>query len=246
MTAVTGSAAFRSAGPNGTTSGGTRRAPSGAAIQTSCRILRALTGSREIYEVSRRHPWSSVQFVTSHDGFTLHDLVSYNERHNEDNGEDNRDGHAHNLSWNGVEGLTDDDAGMPHARQKRNLLATLLLSVGTPMLLMGDELSRTQNGNNNAYAQDNETSWLDWEAGITRDRIARVRANACPGCGATMRKFPPHDVPERKALPGTGLKDVYWLAPEGREMSAEDWSQDLRRALGMQIGNEGHGERRSS
>ena len=128
------------------------------------KVTQAMTGSREIFEPSGRQPWTSVNFVTAHDGFTLHDLVSYNERHNEANGENNQDGHGHNLSWNcGVEGPTDDpEIRALRARQKRNLMATLLLSQGMPMLLMGDELSRTQRGNNNAYCQDNEISWLDW------------------------------------------------------------------------------------
>lgn len=209
-------------------------------------LARALTGSREIYEISRRHPWASVQFVTSHDGFTLHDLVSYNDRHNEDNCEENRDGHNHNLSWNcGVEGPTDDpDVLAIRARQKRNLLATLLLSVGTPMLLMGDELSRTQNGNNNAYAQDNETSWLDWEAGAARDPHLFEFVRTLVRLRRDYASFRRTTFLSGRTLPETDLKDVYWLAPEGREMTPEDWSQELRRSFGMQIGNEGHGERR--
>jgi isoamylase len=209
-------------------------------------LARSLTGSRETYEISRRHPWASVQFVCSHDGFTLHDLVSYNDRHNEANGEDNRDGHNHNLSWNcGAEGPTDDDAvNAMRARQKRNLLATLLLSVGTPMLLMGDELSRTQNGNNNAYAQDNETSWLDWSEGAARDEALFQFVRALVRLRKDYASFRRMSFLDGRMLPDTGLKDVYWLAPEGREMQPDDWTQDLRRTLGMQIGNEGHGERR--
>ncbi|MBX9758239.1 MAG: glycogen debranching protein GlgX, partial [Beijerinckiaceae bacterium] len=209
-------------------------------------LARALTGSREIYEISRRHPWASVQFIASHDGFTLHDLVSYNERRNEANGEGNKDGHSHNLSWNcGAEGPTGDpDVNATRALQKRNLLATLLLSVGTPMLLMGDELSRTQGGNNNAYAQDNETSWLDWASGREHDPelfdFVRTLVRMRRDYGSFRRTA----FLSGRTLAETGLKDVYWLAPEGREMSEEDWAQNLRRALGMQIGNEGHGERR--
>ncbi len=133
-----------------------------------------------------RKPWSSVNFVTAHDGFTLHDLVSYNDKHNEANGEDNQDGHSDNLSWNhGVEGPTDDaEIVALRNRQKRNLLATLLLAQGTPMLLAGDEFGRTQQGNNNAYAQDNAISWVDWNIGRGRRRADRVRApgdRAAPG-----------------------------------------------------------------
>ena len=134
-------------------------------------LARALTGSREIFGHRGRAPGASIHYIASHDGFTLADLVSYNERHNEANGEDNRDGHPHNLSWNcGVEGPSDDrDVLRLRKRQKRNLIASVLLSLGVPMLLMGDEFSRTQGGNNNAYAQDNETSWLDWEESAKDD-----------------------------------------------------------------------------
>ncbi|MDB5569428.1 MAG: glycogen debranching protein [Hyphomicrobiales bacterium] len=203
-------------------------------------LASALTGSREIYQASKRHPWASVQFVTSHDGYTLQDLVSYNDRHNEANGEENRDGHTHNLSWNcGVEGATDDKAvNALRMRQKRNLLATLMLSIGTPMLLMGDELSRTQQGNNNAYAQDNEISWMNWDVGEAEDphllEFVRALVQLRAGYGAFRRTA----FLSGGQLPDTGLKDVYWLAPEGREMTEEDWSQDLRRSLGMQIGND--------
>lgn len=206
----------------------------------------ALSGSREIFEPSRRHPWASIQFVSAHDGFTLHDLVTYNDRHNEANGENNLDGHAHNLSWNcGIEGPTDDsEINDLRARQKRNLLATLMLSIGTPMLLMGDELSRTQQGNNNAYAQDNPISWLDWEEGEARDphllEFMRMLVRMRQGYGAFRRNA----FLTGAIFPGSGLKDVYWLAPEGREMTQADWAQELRRAFGMQIGNEDQQARR--
>jgi isoamylase len=209
-------------------------------------LARVLTGSRDTFEPSRRHPWASVQFVTAHDGFTLHDLVSYNERHNEANGENNQDGHANNLSWNcGAEGPTDDaQVNALRARQKRNLLATLLFSIGTPMLLMGDELSRTQEGNNNAYAQDNPISWTDWEAGEARDPslLAFVRAltRMRRGYGAFRRAA----FLTGAVFPESELKDVYWLAPEGREMRQADWAQEMRRALGMQIGNDARDGRR--
>ena len=124
-----------------------------------------ITGSSDLYEAAGRKPHASINFVTAHDGFTLRDLVSYNEKHNEANGEDNNDGESHNRGWNcGVEGPTDDPAiNELRARQQRNLLTTLLLSQGVPMILGGDEIGRTQGGNNNAYCQDNEISWFDWD-----------------------------------------------------------------------------------
>lgn len=203
------------------------------------KLTQAMTGSREIFEPSGRHPWASVNFICSHDGFTLNDLVSYNDRHNEANGENNQDGHSHNLSWNcGIEGQTDDPEVLSlRARQKRNLVATMLLSQGIPMLLMGDERSRSQGGNNNAYAQDNETSWVNWaDDGGDPDFPAFTRALvALRGRYGAFRR--------REFLTGAtvaphGLKDVYWLAPEGREMTTEDWSEGLKRTIGMQLGND--------
>src|SRR6202022_2175681 len=137
-------------------------------------IATRLAGSADLYETTNRPPSASVNFVTAHDGFTLKDLVSYDHKHNEANGEDNRDGSDDNRSWNcGVEGPTDDPAILAlRARQKRNFLTTLLLSQGVPMLLAGDEMGRTQQGNNNAYCQDNEVSWLDWsQADAERDLL---------------------------------------------------------------------------
>jgi isoamylase len=202
------------------------------------RVTQAMTGSREIFEPSGRQPWTSVNFVTAHDGFTLHDLVSYNERHNDANGENNQDGHGHNLSWNcGVEGPTDDpEIRALRARQKRNLMATLLLSQGMPMLLMGDELSRTQRGNNNAYCQDNEISWLDWQG--DEDPAFLTFVQALIGLRKRYAAFRRRDFLRGAAVSGNGLKDVYWLAPEGHEMTSEDWADGMRRALGMQFGND--------
>ncbi len=203
-------------------------------------LARAMTGSREIFEHNGRQPWASVNYVCSHDGFTLEDLVSYNDRHNEANQENNQDGHGNNLSWNcGVEGLTDDKVILAlRARQKRNLLATVFLSQGVPMLLMGDELARTQKGNNNAYCQDNDLSWLNWKGALAvdADLLEFVRALAA------LRHR--HDAFRRKRfltgerVAGNHLKDIYWLAPEGREMTPEDWNDGGRRTLGMQIGND--------
>jgi isoamylase len=203
------------------------------------KLAQVMTGSREIFEPSGRHPWASINYVCSHDGFTLNDLVSYNERHNEANGENNQDGHAHNVSWNcGDEGRTEDpDILALRARQKRNMIATVMLSQGVPMLLMGDELSRTQHGNNNAYCQDNEISWLDWAAdGGDPEFMSFVQALIA------LRKrydaFRRRDFLTGATVPGSGLKDVYWLASEGREMTTADWGDGLRRTLGMQLGND--------
>ncbi|MFL5314673.1 MAG: glycogen debranching protein GlgX [Microvirga sp.] len=202
------------------------------------KLTQVMTGSREIFEPSGRSPWASVNFVTAHDGFTLQDLVSYNERHNEANGEDNKDGHNHNLSWNaGVEGPTDDPEILElRRRQKRNMMASLLLSQGVPMLLMGDELSRTQGGNNNAYAQDNEISWLNWRDQGDPEFLGFVQALI--GLRRRYDAFRRRDFLSGKTVPRNGLKDVYWLAPEGREMTEGDWGDGLRRTLGMQLGND--------
>lgn len=202
---------------------------------------RVLTGSRETYEPSGRHPWASVNFITSHDGFTLQDLVSYNDRHNEANGEDNRDGHSHNLSWNhGSEGPTSDpEINGRRARQKRNFLATLIFAQGVPMLLMGDELSRTQNGNNNAYAQDNETNWLNWREGRAFDPgLETFVANAMKIRGEYRAFRRKNFMSGAPAAGSSGLKDIYWLVPEGREMTTEDWHDGLRRTIAMQFGND--------
>lgn len=199
-----------------------------------------LTGSREIFGQRGRSPTASIHYVTSHDGYTLRDLVSYNERHNEANGEQNKDGHPHNLSWNcGVEGETDDPSIIElRHRQTRNLLATLLLSVGVPMLLMGDELSRTQAGNNNAYAQDNETSWMDWDVQHAHDPHLSAFIRSLVSLRRRYNVFGRRDFLNGAVIPGRGLKDIYWLAPEGHEMTPQDWEQDLRRTLGLQLGND--------
>ncbi len=176
-----------------------------------------LTGSGDVYDLRGRRAWSSVNFVTAHDGFTLADLVSYNEKHNEANGEDNRDGHDHNRSYNhGAEGPTDDPEILAlRERQKRNFLATLFLSHGTPMLLGGDEFGRTQHGNNNAYCQDNELSWVDWE-GVDDD-------------GAQLLDFVRRLIALRRAQPlfrRDSFRDgmeVHWMTPDGTEMSIDDW-----------------------
>jgi isoamylase len=209
-------------------------------------LAQAITGSREIFGQRGRSPSASIHYVCSHDGFTLQDLVSYNERHNEANGEQNQDGHPHNLSWNcGVEGPSDDpDVIGLRQKQKRNLLATLMLSIGVPMLLMGDEYARTQGGNNNAYAQDNETSWMDWDVAHSGDPHLLAFLRALTELRRSYDVFARRDFLNGAIIQGRGLKDIYWLAPEGREMTAQDWEQDLRRALGLQLGNQSEEETR--
>jgi isoamylase len=196
-------------------------------------FARRFTGSSDLYQDDGRHPSASINFVTCHDGFTLRDLVSYERKHNEANLEQNRDGSDDNRSWNcGVEGETDDPSvNALRDRQTRNFLATLLLSQGAPMLLAGDELRNTQSGNNNAYCQDNELSWLDWELAEREralleftKRLLRLRAE--------------HPVFRRSAFltgeerQGSGAPDVWWFRPDGRRMTQADWSRGDAFALG--------------
>lgn len=194
-----------------------------------------ITGSADKFDKRGRKPWASVNFLTAHDGFTLHDTVAYNDKHNAANGENNRDGHSHNLSYNyGVEGpTTDPEIRAVRLRQMRNMLATLFLSRGTPMLLAGDEFARTQNGNNNAYCQDNEISWLDWNAIGEEER--------------DLAEFTQRLIILRNALPilnrgrflsgrfdeELGVKDVTWLRPDGAEMAGENWGDGGARALAV-------------
>ena len=199
-----------------------------------------LLGSADLYEAAGRRPWVSVNLVTSHDGFTLADLVSYAGRHNEANGEHNRDGHHDNLSANhGVEGPTDDPAIRRCAtRQRLNLLATLLFAQGTPMLLMGDELGRSQHGNNNAYCQDNELSWVDWPSVTAEDRAFAELV----GRLVELRRTHPL-LRQTRYLHGeptdAGLANVTWLAPEGRAMTPADWHDPQRRCFGLMLAGEG-------
>ncbi|KOV75952.1 glycogen debranching protein [Streptomyces sp. NRRL WC-3723] len=207
-----------------------------------------LTGSSDIYQHSRRRPRASVNFVTAHDGFTLRDLVSYNDKHNEANGEDNRDGESHNRSWNcGAEGETDDPAVLElRARQQRNLLATLLLSQGIPMLCHGDELGRTQRGNNNAYCQDNEISWVDWDltgeqralAEFTRCLIALRAAHPV----LRRRRFFRGDTATHAKQP---LPDLMWLRPDAREMTDRDWQRGDAHTVGVFLNGDAIAERDS-
>jgi isoamylase len=191
-----------------------------------------LTGSSDLYERGGRKPHASINFVTAHDGFTLWDLVSYNEKHNEANGEGNRDGESHNLSQNyGVEGPTQDlRIRRLRTRQRRNFMATLLLSQGVPMILSGDEMGRTQRGNNNAYCQDNEISWLDWNlSSPDRNFLSFVRRMI------RLRKEHPAFRRQRffQGRELRGVKDITWLTPAGREMTDEEWGSSLVRSLGL-------------
>ncbi len=190
-----------------------------------------IAGSSDIYP---RGPQASVNFITCHDGFTLRDLVSYESKHNEDNGEDNRDGHNDNRSRNwGIEGETSDEAiGALRARVQRSFLATLAFSQGVPMLNAGDELGRTQHGNNNAYCQDNERTWLDWDASaINRDLLEFTRTVfALRRANAVLRR---RDVLDGAPVDHSGVKDVAWVRPDGREMDDPDWHRADNHALGM-------------
>ena len=202
-----------------------------------------ITGSSDLYERSGRRPYASINFVTAHDGFTLRDLVSYNQKHNEANGEDNRDGTDNNRSWNcGAEGPTDDPAiNALRLQQSRNLLATLLLSQGVPMLLAGDAIGHTQNGNNNAYCQDNEISWIDWEHLSHEQQLLRFVQRM-----TKLRKDHPafhrRSFFQGRPIKGAGIKDILWLAPDGREMTDDEWKQSNARSLGVLLTGEALGE----
>jgi glycogen operon protein len=200
-------------------------------------LAERFAGSSDIFRHNGRKPTASINFITAHDGFTLHDLVTYNERHNEANGENNADGTGNNWSWNcGIEGPT-DDLGVRALRQRqmRNLLATLLLSQGVPMLQAGDEFARTQRGNNNAYCQDSDISWVDWRLRDEyRDLLEFVRLLT-----AIRRQHP--ELRRETFLRGTasrsGVKDVSWLHASGREMTQNDWQDGNLRTLGILFGN---------
>jgi glycogen operon protein len=199
---------------------------------TLAELAYRLTGSSDLYEASSRRPHASINFVTAHDGFTLADLVSFDDKHNQANGESNRDGESYNRSWNcGVEGITDDAEVLAlRARQKRNFLVTLLLSQGAPMLLGGDELGRTQRGNNNAYCQDNDVSWFDWshvDEGMLAFTSALVDLRRSNPVFRRRRFF--HGRPVR----GSGIGDIGWFTPAGTEMTESDWEDGDARAMGV-------------
>jgi isoamylase len=191
-----------------------------------------LTGSSDLYQDDSRRPIASINFVTAHDGFTLRDLVSYNEKHNEANGEDNADGESHNRSWNcGVEGETDDpEVNSLRARQQRNFLTTLLVSQGVPMILHGDELGRTQRGNNNAYCQDNELSWIDWDLDEWQEELLEFTSRM-------VRLRNDHPVLRRRRF-FRGTDDIAWFAPDGTPMTEEDWQTDFVRTVTVFLNGE--------
>lgn len=199
-----------------------------------------LTGSSDLYEATGRRPSASINFVTAHDGFTLNDLVSYNEKHNMANGEDNRDGESHNRSWNcGVEGPTDDpDITELRCRQMRNFWATLMLSQGTPMIAHGDEFGRTQNGNNNVYCQDSELSWMDWSLVDKNADLLKFARRV-----STLRKR--HPVFRRRRFfegepirSGDEVRDIAWLNPSSREMTHEDWGESIHKCVAVFLNGE--------
>jgi isoamylase len=199
-----------------------------------------LTGSSDLYAHSGRRPYASVNFITAHDGFTLHDLVSYNEKHNEANGEDNRDGNNNNRSWNcGVEGPTDDpNIRALRAKQKRNFLATLLLSQGVPMLYAGDAIGHTQGGNNNAYCQDNESSWLSWNL-QPEDRELFLFVQRMINLRKRHPVFRRRHFFQGRPIKGASVKDVQWLNPAGKEMTEDEWRDPSVRCLGMFLAGQG-------
>ena len=206
--------------------------------QTLGEFAYRFTGSSDLYENTSRRPFASINFVTAHDGFTLHDLVSYNEKHNEANLEGNRDGESNNRSWNcGAEGPADDpDIIRLRCRQKRNFLATLILSQGVPMLLGGDEIGRTQQGNNNAYCQDNEISWFDWKSAdiclleFVKGLIALKKDHP-----AFRRKrwF------QGRPIKGTQEHDICWFTPGGRKMEDENWDEHFAKSIGVFLNGNG-------
>jgi isoamylase len=186
-----------------------------------------IAGSSDLYQDDGRHPNASINFVTAHDGFTLADLTAYNEKHNEANGEGGADGESHNSSWNcGAEGPTDDpEINELRARQRRNFITTLLLSQGIPMLLGGDEMARTQDGNNNAYCQDSEISWFDWEQ-MDGELLAFTQRVI------EFRKR--HPVFRRRRF-STTPKEMGWFRPDGKPMTDEDWASGYAKSLGLTL-----------
>ncbi|MEW1933219.1 glycogen debranching protein GlgX [Rhodococcus sp. NPDC079359] len=200
-----------------------------------------LTGSSDLYEATGRRPGASINFVIAHDGFTLNDLVSYNDKHNDANGEDNNDGESHNRSWNcGVEGPTDDPEILDlRARQIRNIMATLLLSQGTPMIAHGDEMARTQQGNNNVYCQDSELAWMDWSLAEKNAELIEFTRNAI-----SLRAE--HPVFRRRRFfegrpirTGEQARDIAWLTPAGEEMTPEDWDSGFGKSLTVFLNGDG-------
>jgi glycogen operon protein len=198
------------------------------------------TGSSDLYESDNRRPIASINFITAHDGFTLDDLVSHNHKHNEANGEDGRDGESHNRSWNcGAEGPTEDGKIIAlRERQKRNFLATLLLSQGVPMIAHGDELSRTQAGNNNVYCQDNELSWIDWkgarEHAVLTEFTTRLIALRAEHPVFRRRRFF-----QGRPIRGSSIEDIAWLRPDGQQMTNQDWETGFAKSVAIFLNGQG-------
>jgi isoamylase len=210
---------------------------------TTSEFATRLAGSSDLYERSGRKPYASVNFVTCHDGFALADLVSYNHKHNGANGEDSRDGARDNDSWNcGAEGGTDDPAvNTLRVRQRKNFLATLLLSQGVPMFLAGDEIGHTQKGNNNTYCQDNELSWLDWSLTPKKQEFLDFVRTA-------VRLWKAQPVLQRRhffqgrSIRGSGVRDISWIGPDGAEMTDAAWTAGYVKCLGMRLAGDLIGE----
>jgi glycogen operon protein len=202
-----------------------------------------LTGSSDLYERSGRRPHASINYITCHDGFTLHDLVTYQHKHNESNLEGNRDGHDDNRSWNcGVEGETEDPAvNALRARQKRNFVASLFLSEGVPMMLGGDEIDRTQKGNNNAYGHDDAISWYDWTMTPEKERLLQFFARMIH-FRLEHPIFHRRNFFQGRAIRGSDVKDIVWLTPEGVEMTDGEWRESHARSLGVYLAGEGLNE----
>jgi len=200
-----------------------------------------LTGSADLYEHTARRPVASVNFVTAHDGFTLRDLVSYNEKHNEANGEDSNDGESNNKSWNcGAEGPTDDPKiNALRGRQQRNFLTTTLLSQGVPMISHGDELGRTQGGNNNGYCQDNEITWIDWAHADTALLEFTRTVSALRAAHPVFRRRRFFDGLPVRRRGAEGMPDISWFQPDGSEMSDEDWDSGFGKSVAVYLNGQG-------
>jgi len=196
---------------------------------------RRVLGSADLFEHQGRKPWASVNFITAHDGFTLADLWAYNQKHNEANGEDNRDGHDDNRSWNcGVEGPTNDPAVLElRDRMRRNIMATMLLSQGTPMVLMGDEVGRTQHGNNNAYCQDNEIAWLNWKGISARDRAFMEFVRAVVRIRKRYKLLRCNHFLHGEPIDEDGTSSVIWFRPDGKEMEPASWTDASAKLVGL-------------
>ena len=207
--------------------------------ETVAELAYRLTGSSDLYQTDGRRPFASINFVIAHDGFTLHDLVSYNDKHNQANGEGNRDGAQDNQSWNhGIEGPTHDPAILAAREQtKRNLLATLFLSQGAPMLAHGDELGRTQHGNNNGYCQDNELTWIDWDLDDRQRDLLAFTQRAI----ALRRDHPNFRRPkffQDRPIRGAPESDITWHRPDGGEMGDAEWADAHVRVIGLCLGGD--------